>query len=87
MPSHHVVRALLDQLINVAGVPGRSTVWRVSNGDNARALRCARLKCRYPDHSGAEEREITIGYTAGRQVVFVSHRQSGNMKKAPGGCS
>jgi uncharacterized DUF497 family protein len=30
-----------------------------------------------PDHSGQEEREITIGYTAGHQVVFVSHCQRG----------
>jgi uncharacterized DUF497 family protein len=26
-----------------------------------------------PDHSGGEEREITIGYTAGHEVVFVAH--------------
>jgi uncharacterized protein len=31
-----------------------------------------------PDHSGGEEREITIGYTAGHQVAFVSHCQRGN---------
>jgi uncharacterized DUF497 family protein len=31
-----------------------------------------------PDHSGGEEREITIGYTARHQVVFVSHCQRGN---------
>ena len=30
-----------------------------------------------PDHSSREEREITIGYTAGEQVVFVSHCQRG----------
>ncbi|MBI1787571.1 MAG: BrnT family toxin [Acidobacteria bacterium] len=30
-----------------------------------------------PYQSG-EEREITIGYTAGHQVVFVSHCQRGN---------
>ncbi len=32
-------------------------------------------KLTFPDpyHSGGEEREITIGYTAGHQVVFVSH--------------
>jgi uncharacterized DUF497 family protein len=26
-----------------------------------------------PNHSGEEDREITIGFTAGHQVVFVSH--------------
>ncbi len=26
-----------------------------------------------PYHAGGEEREITIGYAAGRHVVFVSH--------------
>ena len=31
-----------------------------------------------PSHSGGEEREITIGYTAGHQVVFVSHCQRGD---------
>jgi uncharacterized DUF497 family protein len=31
-----------------------------------------------PDHSGGEEREITIGYTARHQVVFVAHCQRGN---------
>ncbi len=33
------------------------------------------LALTFPDpfHSGEEEREITIGYTAGHQVVFVSH--------------
>jgi len=30
-----------------------------------------------PDHSSRGEREITIGYTAGQQVVFVSHCQRG----------
>lgn len=30
------------------------------------------------DHSGGEEREITIGYTAGHQVVFVTHCQRGD---------
>jgi hypothetical protein len=31
-----------------------------------------------PSHSGGEEREITIGYTAGHWVVFVSHCQRGS---------
>ncbi|MEK7408674.1 MAG: BrnT family toxin [Acidobacteriota bacterium] len=31
-----------------------------------------------PDHSGGEEREITIGYTNGHRVVFVSHCQRGD---------
>jgi uncharacterized DUF497 family protein len=33
------------------------------------------LALTFPDpyHSGGEQREITIGYTAGQQVVFVSH--------------
>jgi uncharacterized DUF497 family protein len=33
------------------------------------------LALTFPDpyHSGEEEREITIGSTAGQQVVFVSH--------------
>ena len=30
-----------------------------------------------PYHSGGEEREITIGRTAGHRVVFVSHCQRG----------
>jgi uncharacterized DUF497 family protein len=30
------------------------------------------------DHSGGEQRDITIGHTAGRRVVFVSHCQRGN---------
>jgi uncharacterized DUF497 family protein len=29
------------------------------------------------DHSGEEEREITIGYTTRRKVVFVSHCNAG----------
>ena len=38
------------------------------------------LALTFPDpyHSGGEEREITIGYTTGHQVVFVSHCQRGN---------
>ena len=38
------------------------------------------LALTFPDpyHSGAEEREITIGHTAGHQVVFVSHCRRGN---------
>jgi uncharacterized DUF497 family protein len=31
-----------------------------------------------PHHSGAEEREMTIGNTTGHQVVFVSHCQRGD---------
>ena len=31
-----------------------------------------------PGHSGEEEREITIGNSAGHRVVFVSHCQRGN---------
>ena len=35
------------------------------------------LALTFPDpyHSGEEQREITIGYTAGGEVVFVSHCQ------------
>ena len=38
------------------------------------------LALTFPDpyHSGAEEREITIGYTARHRVVFVSHCQRGD---------
>ena len=38
------------------------------------------LAVTYPDpyHSGSEAREITIGHSVGRQVVFVSHCQRGN---------
>ena len=38
------------------------------------------LALTFPDpyHSGGEEREITIGYTAEHLVVFVSHCQRGN---------
>ena len=37
------------------------------------------LALTFPDpyHSGGEEREITIGYTVGGEVVFVSHCQRG----------
>lgn len=31
-----------------------------------------------PDHSGAEEREITIGLSARRRVVLVAHCQRGD---------
>jgi len=31
-----------------------------------------------PDHSDEERREITIGYTMGLQVVFVSHCDRGD---------
>jgi hypothetical protein len=31
-----------------------------------------------PDHSAEEEREITIGCSAGHRVVFVSHCHRGN---------
>ena len=30
-----------------------------------------------PDHSGSEEREITIGHSIGSQLLFVSHIQRG----------
>lgn len=37
------------------------------------------LALTYPDpHSGGEEREITIGYSAGHEAVFVSHCERGN---------
>jgi uncharacterized DUF497 family protein len=38
------------------------------------------LALTFPDpfHSGGEEREITIGHTAGHQVAFVAHCQRGN---------
>jgi uncharacterized DUF497 family protein len=38
------------------------------------------LALTFPDpyYAGAEEREITIGCTAGHQVVFVSHCQRGD---------
>jgi uncharacterized protein len=37
------------------------------------------LALTFPDpYHSAEEREITIGYTAGHQVVFVSHCQRGD---------
>lgn len=38
------------------------------------------LAVTYPDphHSGAEEREITIGHSAAGQVIFVSHCRRGN---------
>ena len=38
------------------------------------------LALTFPDpyHSGGEEREITIGHTAGHRVVFVSHSQRGD---------
>ena len=38
------------------------------------------LALTFPDpyHSGGEEREITIGHSAGHQVVFVSHCPRGN---------
>ena len=31
-----------------------------------------------PDHSGGEDREITIGHSSAQQLVFVSHCQRGN---------
>ena len=31
-----------------------------------------------PDHSVAEQREITIGHTMGKQLVFVSHCMRGD---------
>jgi len=38
------------------------------------------LALTFPDacHSGAEEREITIGHAAGHRVVFVAHSRRGN---------
>ena len=31
-----------------------------------------------PDHSRDERRDITLGYTMGREMVFVSHCERGN---------
>jgi uncharacterized DUF497 family protein len=48
--------------------------------DDAATVFLDPLALTFPDpyHSGGEEREITIGHTAGRRVVFVSHCQCGN---------
>lgn len=48
--------------------------------DEAAAVFLDPLALTFPDphHSGAEEREITIGHTAEHQVVFVSHCQRGD---------
>jgi uncharacterized DUF497 family protein len=48
--------------------------------DNAATVFLDPLALTFPDphHSGGEEREITIGWTAGHQVVFVSHCQRGD---------
>ena len=48
--------------------------------DDAATVFLGPLALTYPDpyHSGEEEREITIGRTAGHRVVFVSHCQRGN---------
>ena len=48
--------------------------------DDAATVFLDPLALTYPDpyHSGEEEREITIGRTAGHRVVFVSHCQRGN---------
>ena len=45
--------------------------------DEAATVFLDSLALTFPDpyHSGAEEREITIGYTARHRVVFVSHCQ------------
>ena len=47
--------------------------------DEAATVFLEPLALTFPDpyHSGGEEREITIGYTAGGEVVFVSHCQRG----------
>jgi uncharacterized DUF497 family protein len=34
-----------------------------------------------PDHSAAEAREITIGYTVGHRIVFVAHCQRGDRRR------
>ncbi len=48
--------------------------------DEAATIFLDPLALTFPDpyYSGPEEREITIGYTAGHQVVFVSHCQRGD---------
>jgi uncharacterized DUF497 family protein len=48
--------------------------------DDAATVFLDPLALSYPDpyHSSAEEREITIGRTAGHRVVFVSHCHRGN---------
>ena len=48
--------------------------------DDAATVFLDPLAWTFPDpyHSGGEEREITIGYTTGRRVVFVSHCQRGD---------
>jgi uncharacterized DUF497 family protein len=48
--------------------------------DDAATVFIDPLALTFPDpyHSGEEEREITIGYTAGHQVVFVSHCRRGD---------
>ena len=48
--------------------------------DDAATVFLDPLASTYPDpyHSGEEEREITIGRTAGHRIVFVSHCQRGN---------
>lgn len=37
-----------------------------------------------PDHSGEEDREITIGFTTKHRVVFVSHCQRGDRTRIIG---
>jgi uncharacterized protein len=46
--------------------------------DDAATVYLDPLALTFPDpfHSSGEQREITIGYTAGHQVVFVAHCRS-----------
>jgi hypothetical protein len=48
--------------------------------DDAATVFLDSLALTFPDpyHCGGEEREITIGQTAGHRIVFVSHCQRGN---------
>jgi hypothetical protein len=48
--------------------------------DDAATVFLDPLALTFPDpyHSGGEEREITIGHTAGHRAVFVSHCQREN---------
>lgn len=38
-----------------------------------------------PDHSDREVREITVGHSAGQELVFVSHTQRGDRVRIIGG--
>jgi uncharacterized protein len=53
--------------------------------DDAATVFIDPLALTFPDpyHSGEEDREITIGYTAGHQVVFVSHCRRGDRVRIP----